>query len=656
MKPIMRFTLTLLTFVTIVIVLNNLPQCASAEYVVSTIYFHPSDIEPQEDRIARLNTLIKDVQQFYADQMKAHGFERKTFRLETDETGNLVPPRIIKGKYSNAQYNEALTPPINKNIYPSQEISEQLDISKKLIYLRWIDQSNPDTGPSVGGSGYGETVRGGVSIILTNIDNEDLSYPYFSRLWYVLVHELGHAFGLSHDFRDDSYIMSYGPDSITEKLSACAAEWLDAHIYFNDVDGTSNENTDIKMLKPNLGTPPGTIRLQFEITDPDGLHQAQLLKNDFDERDSRGSKALLECKSLNDNRDTVEFVTNELSSQEIPSNATDSARLNKVYLKVIDALGNFKLWTFEIELQPSSEVVSIPDTNLAMEVRKNLKLQPNIILTQIDMLRLRNLSANEQQITSLEGLQYAANLRFLFLRGNLVQNISPLNTLTKLKYIDFTNNQISNISSLKGMNLLRSLELTNNQISNINLLTELTNLRHLYLSNNQISDVTPLAGLSNLNELNLVGNPIKNRKPLLELLQKNPDVKIYLSDKNGRTKVLPVTLSHFHAELTDVGVVIKWTTESEVDNAGFYIYHSETKGGEFKVVNPSMIQGAGTTAERNEYTWTDTTAKPNTVYYYRIEDVSHAGDREQLATVRLRGLISASGKLTRIWADLKMLQ
>ena len=66
-----------------------------------------------------------------------------------------------------------------------------------------------------------------------------------------------------------------------------------------------------------------------------------------------------------------------------------------------------------------------------------------------------------------------------------------------------------------------------------------------------------------------------------------------------------------------------------------------------------MIQGAGTTGERNEYKWIDTTAKPNTVYYYRIEDVSHAGVRKQLATVRLRGLVSARGKLTIRWADLK---
>ena len=61
---------------------------------------------------------------------------------------------------------------------------------------------------------------------------------------------------------------------------------------------------------------------------------------------------------------------------------------------------------------------------------------------------------------------------------------------------------------------------------------------------------------------------------------------------------LPVQLSKFRAELTDASVVLKWITESEIDNAGFYIYRSDAKNGEFKVVNPTLIQGAGTTSER----------------------------------------------------------
>ncbi len=116
---------------------------------------------------------------------------------------------------------------------------------------------------------------------------------------------------------------------------------------------------------------------------------------------------------------------------------------------------------------------------------------------------------------------------------------------------------------------------------------------------------------------------------------------------------LPVTLSSFKAEHTPDGVIINWTTESEVNNAGFYIYRSQTKAGKFQRVNTELIQGAGTTGERTEYTWTDTTAKANTVYYYQIEDVSYAGVHQTLTTTRLHGLISATGKMITQWADLK---
>lgn len=117
---------------------------------------------------------------------------------------------------------------------------------------------------------------------------------------------------------------------------------------------------------------------------------------------------------------------------------------------------------------------------------------------------------------------------------------------------------------------------------------------------------------------------------------------------------LPVELSHFRPERTESGaIVIQWMTQSEVDNAGFNILRSQTKTGTFKVVNAQLIPGAGTTAESTTYTWTDATAKPNVVYYYQIEDVSHAGDRQTLATVRLRGFISAKGKLATQWGVLK---
>ena len=119
---------------------------------------------------------------------------------------------------------------------------------------------------------------------------------------------------------------------------------------------------------------------------------------------------------------------------------------------------------------------------------------------------------------------------------------------------------------------------------------------------------------------------------------------------------LPVSLASFRPvrDKATGEVVIRWVTQSELNNAGFNILRSETKTGEFKVVNTKgIIPGHGTTSERNVYTWTDTTAKPNVVYYYQIEDVSLDGERTTLRTTHLRGNVNAAGKLTTYWGELK---
>lgn len=123
-----------------------------------------------------------------------------------------------------------------------------------------------------------------------------------------------------------------------------------------------------------------------------------------------------------------------------------------------------------------------------------------------------------------------------------------------------------------------------------------------------------------------------------------------------RGQPLPVELSFFRPTLENGKVTIQWTTESELDNAGFNILRSDSRDGEFTKVNEQMIQGKGTTAERSTYKWVDTTAKPGVVYYYQIEDVSFAGQHNTLATTKLKGLVSAKGKATTRWGELKNLR
>ena len=105
---------------------------------------------------------------------------------------------------------------------------------------------------------------------------------------------------------------------------------------------------------------------------------------------------------------------------------------------------------------------------------------------------------------------------------------------------------------------------------------------------------------------------------------------------------------------TQTGVILKWTTESEIDNAGFNIYRRENRHGEFKQINQELIDGNGTTATRSAYRWVDTTAKPDVVYYYQIEDVSFSGVQKRLTTIKAKGLIDVRNKLTTAGSVLKV--
>ena len=133
---------------------------------------------------------------------------------------------------------------------------------------------------------------------------------------------------------------------------------------------------------------------------------------------------------------------------------------------------------------------------------------------------------------------------------------------------------------------------------------------------------------------------------------------------------LPVALSHFRParersnsrfhlarERFTGAPIIAWTTESETNNAGFFIKRSQHRDGELKIINATLIPGAGTTHEKQSYTYTDTTARPNGVYYYQLECVSIDGTRRTLTRpIRLKGHIGASRRFEEApfwWKDLR---
>ena len=594
MRTTFYFILTLFTFVMLAFIPNSFAQ--DFRPIVRLIYFVPSDRQPQPDIETKMYKLIEDVQLGYEGIMEAHGFGKKTFLFETDANGNTMV-HTVNGQYREKHYNDEQY--IDMGAI-AKEVQEQLLDNRKNIYLVAIDVSSEHLGGSAGIGGIAQAYEGSGGLALMPASGHNFSVG-------IAAHELGHTFGLNHDVRSDAKkvnvdIFNRHQDFYT---SFCAAEWLDSHRAFNAEQPISNDKPTIEMLPSSLVALPNVIRLRFKITNHDGIHKVQLTTAEIG---NTTGYYLLDCKKINDTSSaTVEFVTSSLTPQS-----------EFIRISMIDAQGTMvwsEIYPIDVlSLLPPPEVISIPDPNLAAVVRETLGLAPNSTITQLDMLRLTRLEKKsdnrrtlEHQIKDLTGLEYAKLLKYLRLPGNQIQDITPLTGLTQLEYLD--------------------------------------------LWANQISDVRPLAGLVNLRHLGLQDNPVNDREPLHALLRKNPDVKIYL--KWGG-EPLPVNLSHFRAELTDAGVVLRWVTESELNNAGFNILRSETKNSEFKIINSALIQGAGTTSERHDYTWKDTTAKPNVVYYYRIEDISHAGIRKQLATVRMRGYVSAAGKLTTKWGDLKL--
>ena len=327
---------------------------------VRMIYFLPSDRSPQQNIDTKLDTLIRDVQQFYADEMERHGFKGKTFTFETDATGKAMVHHV-DGQFTDSYYRQ------NTFRKVWEEIREQF-YTPRNIYLIAIDIGNERVGRGyneVCGVGDSHEASGGHVLIPASGDCFNFK---------TAAHELGHTFGLQHDFRSDTYIMSFGRDP--NKLSECAAEWLDVHRYFNmGQSQTHFDNpTTIQMLPP-LASSPYAIRFRFEVTDPDGVHQVQLLTPATIRNQGPGQSKLLSCKRLNGETDTIEIelITNQLTvnSEHFRDGVSEAVPLSvEVILRVIDVYGNVTLQTYPIDITTIllTGTVSTPYTNQAINI------------------------------------------------------------------------------------------------------------------------------------------------------------------------------------------------------------------------------------------------------------------------------------------------
>ena len=342
--------------------------------LVRLIYFLPNDRPARPDRIPALRRLIKDTQQFFADEMQSHGFGRKTFSVEIDTDGEPVVHRI-NGKFDENYYNkndkkvpeDAVWEEIVEHFDDFQHIyfviidvsSEALGIEDASCGLAAPSYFSPNGGfASVDGLGLrhrrttqGEEVLGGLSLIPASgqcfEDNRGYQHPL-----RVTIHELGHTFGLEHDFRDgfDSDLAVGGKGF---SLSKCDAEWLSVSRFFNSKSKFDNAPGEIQLLRMQTYNQE-TISLRFQVTDPDGLHHAQLLVPTILEKAELagwGPYRLFDCKKLNGKTSTV---VSAIRTAEIA---------DRVTLQIIDVNGNITWATFPIEFDDAVVAQNALDIN-----------------------------------------------------------------------------------------------------------------------------------------------------------------------------------------------------------------------------------------------------------------------------------------------------
>ena len=205
--------------------------------IVRLFYVLPEGRTFREEVVQKLKDEMLFIQAWFGEQMEAHGFGYTTFSLETDDDGQ--PLVYLPGEESP---------------------SESPGIQVKVV----------DTGtPWLRGGVHGE------GIWWSKVSGRARVASEFS--WQTLAHELGHAFGMGHDFRDDTYIMSYGQDE-RNVLSECAAQFLAVDPQFNpDVGVEWAETPTIDLLSPPT-YPEGaqSVSIRLYARDAQGLKTLRL--------------------------------------------------------------------------------------------------------------------------------------------------------------------------------------------------------------------------------------------------------------------------------------------------------------------------------------------------------------------------------------------
>ena len=291
---------------------------------VRMIYFLPNDRPYRADVVQKMKDEIRTVQNFFADQMGAHGYGNKTFRLETDSQGTPLVHRV-DGQYPDSHY-----------LYRTEdtvfaEIERKFDVMQN-IYSIVIDNSINEIRWGEGRRAIGFGGRRG--------KNGGLVLHSGEFGWQTLAHHMGHGFGLWHDFSDGAYIMSYGPG--WNRLSPYYTEYLSVHPYFNpEIPLEAGQTSTMEFISPRT-YPAGSenVSIRLKVSDSEGLYQVLLLLRTGLGHPGAGSIEVKAGRGFMGEKDAiVEFDYDGVTPSDKFTSLSNPAA-HRIHVQTVDTAGN----------------------------------------------------------------------------------------------------------------------------------------------------------------------------------------------------------------------------------------------------------------------------------------------------------------------------
>ncbi len=79
--------------------------------------------------------------------------------------------------------------------------------------------------------------------------------------------------------------------------------------------------------------------------------------------------------------------------------------------------------------------------------------------------------------------------------------------------------------------------------------------------------------------------------------------------------------------------IITWSTESEVETAGFHVYRANQEDGPYEKVTKNLIESKGDPFTGGEYEFRDPNVEAGLTYFYQLEELETTGNFTRLPDI-----------------------